>query len=108
MNGTMMRRFIVLAIAVLIFLGVYGLGRHYSPSIVAYVVKHALMQKAPVDLSPKSVEERFEEFLASTPADDKLLKLLSLSNYLEKVQKLTPAEFERLMAAQPVAPAPGL
>jgi len=107
MKRSLKQRLGVLALLSLPFLGLYGVGRHYSPAIVAYLVRHALVQKAPEGVNPGDAARRFDALIGNLNEDDKMLRLLSLSNYLEKVQKLTPAEFERLMAAGPTAPAPG-
>ena len=56
-----------------------------------------MVQKAPEGMSPTAVRKRFEAVIAVTRTQDKMLKLLALSNYLEKVQKLTPAELIELL-----------
>ncbi|MGA2261073.1 MAG: hypothetical protein ABSH28_06535 [Acidobacteriota bacterium] len=91
------QRIAVLGFLALIFLVVYGIARHYSPAIVAYVVEQTLIQKAPQGISLALVQERFEASLASTPPEARMMKLLALSNYLEKIQKLTPVELDRLL-----------
>jgi len=98
MYKTFGQRILVLCFAATFFLTAYAIAKHYSPSLVAHVVKQALIEKAPAGMSPALVRERFEKLMAADPSNDKLEKMLALSNYLEKVQKLTPAEFERLLA----------
>ncbi len=97
MKTTFGRRVAVLCFLILFFLLIYGIARAYSYDIVAYVVEQALLQKAPVGTSTAEVQERFETALALTPKESKLLKLMALSSYLEKVQKMTPTEFDRLL-----------
>ena len=97
MSRNLKWRITVLGFMAAFFLVVYGIGRHYSPSIVGYVVEEALVQKAPEGMSPAAVRKRFEAVMAGTRTQDKILKLLTLSNYLEKVQKLTPAELHELL-----------
>ena len=92
------RRLSVLGILTLLFLAVYGIGRLYSPAIMRYVVEQALMQKLPEGVRPEAVRDRFRAQLAAVPQKDKLMKILELSKYLEKVQKLTPEELNRLLA----------
>ena len=87
----------VLGIIALLYLAANAVGRHYSPALVTYVVMEALVQKAPSGMSALEVEDRFNRFLAVAPSDEKLNKTLALSNYLEKVQKLTPVEMDRLL-----------
>jgi hypothetical protein len=98
MKTTFGRRVAVLGFLILFFLLIFGIARSYSYAIVAYVVEQALLQKAPEGTSTAQVQERFETALASTPEESKLLKLMALSSYLEKVQKLTPTELDRLLA----------
>ncbi len=99
MKITFGRRVAVLSFLILSFLLIYGIAKSYSYDIVAYVVEQALLQKAPDVIAAAQVRKRFETALESTPADHKLLKLMALSSYLEKVQKLTPAELDRLLAS---------
>ena len=98
MKTTFGRRVAVLGLLILFFLLIFGIARSYSYAIVAYVVEQALLQKAPAGTSSARVQERFETVLASTPTESKLLKLMALSSYLEKVQKLTSTELDRLLA----------
>jgi hypothetical protein len=98
MYKTFGQRILVLCLAAVLFLAAYGIARHYSPTLVTYVVSQTLIQKAPEGMSPMQVEKRFERLMAAIPSGAKLKKLLVLSNYLEKVQKLTAAELERLLA----------
>ena len=65
------------------------------------------MQKAPEEMSPILVQKRFEAWLASAPPEAKLVRLIVLSSYLEKVQKLTSGELERLLAAGENVPKTG-
>jgi hypothetical protein len=98
MHTTFRRRLAVVGFLALLFLVIYGIARSYSEEIVFYVVEHALLQKIPEGMDSRQVQKRFETFLASAPAGSKLLKLMALSSYLEKVQKLTPGELDRLLA----------
>ncbi len=100
------RRLAVIGLLALLFLVIYGIAKSYSAEIVLYVVEQALIQKIPEGMDSLKVQRRFEYLLASTPADAKLLKLMALSSYLEKVQKLTPGEIDRLLAPDGNAPGP--
>ncbi len=80
----------------------YGAAKYYSPSLVAYVVEQTLIQKAPSGTDPVLLKSRLSAFLSAAP--DKRLKmerLLGISAYLEKVQSLTPAELDDLLAIAP-------
>jgi hypothetical protein len=98
MHTTFRRRLAVLGFLALLFLVIYGIAKSYSEAIVVYVVEQALLQKIPEGMDSLQVQKRFESLLASTSEDSKLLKLMALSSYLEKVQKLTPGELDRLLA----------
>ncbi len=92
------QRIAVLGLLGLCFLAVYGVGAHYSPMMVTYVVGQALIQKAPDGMSAATARARYEAFLAAAPPAARLEKVMALSTYLEKVQKLTAMELERLLA----------
>ena len=91
------QRFSVLIIIILLFLIAYGVSRYYSPTVVAYVVEQTLLQKAPEGADAVAIRERLHAVLSSASPEDKLQKLLALSNYLEKVQRLTVTELDRLL-----------
>ena len=91
------QRISILVFLGLIFLGAYWIGRRYSPTIVAYVVEEALIQKAPDEVGPEQAKRRFQAWLDASKPEDKLMKLLDLSKYLEKMQKLSVLELEQLL-----------
>lgn len=103
MCRTFKQRIIVLGLLAALYLALNGVARYYAPAIVTYVVKQALIQKAPESMSIILVQERFQTFLASGAPGSKLKKLFALSNYLEKVQKLTPTELDQLLAPEKTA-----
>src|SRR5512146_119425 len=90
-------RISVLGLLAALFLGVCVVARRYSPAIVAFVVEQALIQKAPDGVGPEQAQRRFDAWLSSAKPKDKVLKLLDLSKYLEKVQKLSAIEMEQLL-----------
>lgn len=76
----------------------YGTARYYSTSVIAYVVEHALLQKLPTRSDPDLVRERFQRLLSSLPdRQARLEKLLNMSQYLEKLQELSPQEMDELL-----------
>jgi hypothetical protein len=80
----------------------YGAARYYSPFIVEYVVEQTLIQKAPSGTDPVLLNSRFRALLSAAPSNQvKMERLLRISEYLEKVQSLTPGELEDLMAIAP-------
>ena len=96
---TAKQRLAVMGFLLLAFFSAYGVARRYSFELVAYVVEQALLQKTPEAIPPDQIRRRFETFLEADTTDQKMNKLLALSNYLEKVQKLTAAELDRLLSA---------
>jgi hypothetical protein len=65
----------------------YGAAKHYSPSLVRYVVEQSLLQKAPSGANPASLHERVNTLLSAAPdKDTQMERLLRISEYLEKVQ----------------------
>ena len=95
---TFRQRITILCILAILFLGTYGIAHRFSPTIVAYVVEQSLIQKTPDGMSQTQAKQRFETWLSAARPEDKLMKLLELSRYLEKVQALTPEEMNHLLA----------
>lgn len=86
----------------------YGVLRYYSPSLVAYVVEQTLLQKLPAGTDPEAVRRRFRAFLHSQPdGKSRLDKLLVLSQYLEKIQRLDSVELDTLLGDRPGRPGEG-
>jgi hypothetical protein len=76
----------------------YGTGRHYSTPLILYVVEQSLAQKAPAGIEPTKLRERLHCYLDSSPSKNKKMeRLLRISEYLEKVQYLTPEELNELI-----------
>jgi hypothetical protein len=77
----------------------YGTARHYSPALIQYVVKQSLIQKAPPGISAIMAEQRLHSYLSTAPDQSiRTQKLLHISTYLEKVQHLTPEEWDSLFS----------
>jgi len=76
----------------------YAAGRRFSPDLVSHVVEEMLVQKAAPGTDPAQVRRRLRESTgAITDPELRLQGLLALSQRLEKVQTLAPAELERLL-----------
>ncbi len=83
----------------------YGTARHYSETLISYVVEQALLQKLPAGFDPAQSRDRFRDLLSSLPNHQaRLEKLLSLSQYLEKLQTLTPQELDQLLRKDSSSP----
>ena len=85
---------------ILVFVA-YAIAMYYSPQLVGYSVEQTLMQKSPDGTDPTHIRERLRSLLASSQSREaKLERLLTLSSYLEKVQRLTPAELEQFLGSR--------
>ena len=94
------RRLLVGAVLSVIVLILYGIGKYYSAPLILYVVEQSLAQKAPDGMERTHIRERLHGFLNSAPDKNKKMeRLLRISEYLEKVQSLTPEELNELIPA---------
>lgn len=89
------------AIAGLLFalaLILYGTAKHYSPILVLYVVEQSLIQKAPAGTDLAGLHGSLNRLLASeSDQNERMKRLLRISEYLEKVQHLTKEDLDRLL-----------
>jgi len=77
---------------------IYGIALHYSPILVSFVVRQTLVQRAPSGVTAQEVEKRLDAHLRSFPdGQARLGRLLDISQYLEKVQKLDLRELDELL-----------
>ena len=94
-------------ILALLALGAYGAASYYSTDLIAYVVEQALIQKLPAGADPAEFHRKLRSLLAASPDRQvKLAKLLQMSQYMEKVQRLSQAELEALFAGDASLPVP--
>jgi hypothetical protein len=96
---TIQKRWMIVA-TMLVFASIlYGAGRYYSPSLIQYVVEQSLIQKAPAGTDPADLHKRLEALVSGAPGQNARMQiLLRTSEYLEKVQSLTPADLDKLLA----------
>jgi hypothetical protein len=96
---TIKRRSLVIG-SLLVFASVlYGAAKYYSFSLVRYIVEQSLLQKAPSGANPDSLQERVNALLAASPnKDTQMERLLRISEYLEKVQRLSFEQLNQLLA----------
>lgn len=98
---TIQRRSIIVGMLLVFALALYGAAKHYSPSIILYVVEQSLAQKAPKGTDTVQLHARLHALLSSAPdQNSRMQMLLRISGYLEKVQHLTPEELDRLTTAE--------
>ncbi len=92
------QRLLVMGLVVAMGLLAYIVASYYSRDLVEFVVIEALIQKSPPGVNPAALREDLRHLLEAAPGRDaKLQKLLSLSQSLEKVQKLSPEQLSRLL-----------
>jgi hypothetical protein len=98
---TIQKRSIIAGVVLAFASILYGAGRHYAPSLIQYVVEQSLIQKAPSGTDPVYLQKRLRALLSTAPDQNtKMKRLLRISEYLEKVQYLTPEDLDNLMAAE--------
>jgi hypothetical protein len=98
---TIQKRSLVLGSLLVIAVIFYGAAKYYSPSLVFYVVEQSLLQKSPSGLNPNSLRARFHASISAVPdKNSKMERLLQISEYLEKVQRLSFAELNQLLAIE--------
>ncbi len=84
-----------------------GVARHYSSSLVLYVVEQSLAQKAPPGTDSLVLRKRIHKLLAAAPDQKaRMQRLLQISEYLEKIQYLTPEELDELLAVKKTGTSP--
>jgi hypothetical protein len=95
------KRSIIVVVLFAFALTLYGAAKYYSPSLILYVVEQSLIQKAPAGTDTVLLQNRLRTHL-STISDQsaQMRRLLRISEYLEKVQHLTPEELDRLLAIE--------
>jgi hypothetical protein len=102
---TFPNRLAVVGILAVLALLVYGAATHYSEELVSYVVEQALLQKLPPDSDSDQAINQFRHLLSTLPSRQaKLEKLIYLSQYLEKLQILTPQELDQLLRKDSSSP----
>jgi hypothetical protein len=95
---TIQRRAGVMAVLIAVASILYLTARSYSPSLIQYVVEQTLIQKAPQGADPVGIRTHFHALMSSAPnRDDQIRQLIQISEYLERVQTLTPQELDELM-----------
>ena len=103
------KRLMIMAVLFALALVLYGAAKHYSPSLILYVVEQSLAQKAPAGTDPILLRERLHALLSAIPDKGaQMERLLRISNYLEKVQSLTPDELKELVAVGKPGSSPAL
>ena len=101
----MERRLITVGIVAGIFLAILLTTRSFSPQLIAHVVEHTLLEKAPEGTDLQELAERFRNTLDRAPSEEeKLQRLLIMASRLEKVARWTPQDMSGLLEDLPEAP----
>lgn len=95
------KRTLVFALVSAAAIGAYGTARHFAPMLVSHVVEQTLIQKAPEEMPVEEIRTRFHEMLLGLPDDGRRLeRLLEISQYLEKTQRLKAQEVEWILGKE--------
>ena len=74
---------------------VYCMVGQYSPRLIRHVVEQSLVQKAPSGIDAAAARQRLETILNAEPGDDaRVQRLLEISEYLERIQRMTHEEWD--------------
>ena len=74
---------------------VYCAAGYYSPYLIYHVVEQSLIQKAPPGVDAQEARRRFEAIVRAEPEKKaRVQRMLKVSEYLEKIQRLTPEEWD--------------
>ena len=99
---TLKRRLIVAGLAAGFAGAVLVTAKRSSVSLISYIVEEALVQKLPAGTDPEVVRREYRSMVAALPEGHlKLEKLLSMSQFLEKLQTIERRDLEQLLAAKP-------
>jgi hypothetical protein len=95
---TFRQRTLILIGLGLLACGAYTITRFYSTALVRFVVEEALIQKAPAGTDNRRIRVRFHQLVESVPDPRaRQQRLMEISQYLEKVQRLDQAAVDRLL-----------
>jgi hypothetical protein len=98
-------RLLIMSVLAAVAAGSYGVLRHYSPSLVGYVVEQTLLQKAPDGSNPLEVRRSYQAWLGGFgDGNVRLERLFAMSQQLEKVQKLSDLEMNQLLKKETGSP----
>ena len=95
---TIQKRASILSALAALVLILYCAAAYYSSNLIFHVVEQSLIQKAPSDIKASEVRRRLETLVHSEPNKKaRLQRLLNISEYLEKVQRITHEEWELIV-----------
>lgn len=92
---TIQKRALILSALFAVALTFYSVAGYYSQNLIYHVVEQALIQKIPADVDSRTVKLRLEALVRAEPDKKvRIQRLLKISEYLEKKQRLTQEEWE--------------
>jgi len=93
---TIQGRALILSGLLALALIIYFAARYYSADLIHHVVEQSLIQKVPPGVDAQTASLRLEELLLAEPDKKaRIRRLLAISEYLEKIQRLTSEEWDR-------------
>jgi hypothetical protein len=98
---TIQKRSLIVGLLLAFTLILYGAAKYYSPALIFFVVEQSLIQKAPPGIDSALIHARLSALIAKDP-DHKaqMRRLLNISQYLEKIQHLTPGDLDKVLASE--------
>ncbi|MDR0311641.1 MAG: hypothetical protein LBJ21_08640 [Acidobacteriota bacterium] len=94
---TIKKRALILSALLAFALFLYGAVGYYSHDLIYHVVEQSLIQKAPAGVDSQEARLRLEALVGAEPDKKaRVQRLLKISEYLEKIQRLTPEEWDGL------------
>jgi hypothetical protein len=92
------QRLIIIGIVASLFLTVLVIAISFSPQLIAHIVEHTLLEKAPEGTDPERLSQRFRDALNRAPDEEAQLQLLlTMASRLEKVPRWSPQELSDLL-----------
>jgi len=96
------KRLIIIGIVAGLFFVILLTAKSFSPQLIAHVVEHTLLEKAPEGTDLEQLAERFRDTLDRIPNEEaRLRRLLIMAGRLEKVARWTPEELSDLLGEPP-------
>ena len=94
---TIQKRALIMLALLAFALTLYCVGRYSSPYLIYHVVEQSLIQKAPPFIDSTTARVRLESLIGTEPDKKvRMQRLLKISEYLEKTQRITPEEWNSL------------
>ena len=104
---TLRKRSLILAVVLMLLMAVYGMARYYSEGLIHYVVEHAFLMRASDSMDVNRLRKDFRAHVALfPPGKARLQRLLEISHYLEKFQKLKESDLEHYLLRPPAVSPP--